>query len=179
VGHHQPARRKGRPPGPPSPESDRVAPGKRTLWRVAVLLGLVAAVALVLAGKPAREDRAAQPSDVPLAASHDAAPPALGIPRLVDIGADRCIPCKAMAPILEELRTEYAGRMQVDFVDVWKNPSAGAPYRVYGIPTQIFFDEHGRELTRHHGFLSKEDILATWRRVGYDFSLPGRASPAI
>jgi thioredoxin 1 len=135
-------------------------------------------VALVIAGKPSREDGAAQAPEATLATSHGAGQPTAGIPRLVDVGADRCIPCKAMAPILEELRAEYAGRMQVDFIDVWKNPAAGDPYNVYGIPTQIFFDEHGRELARHHGFLSKEGILATWRRVGYDFSTPGRASPA-
>jgi thioredoxin 1 len=108
--------------------------------------------------------------------SHAPSEPA-GLPRLVDLGADRCVPCKAMAPILVELRQQYAGRMQVDFIDVWKNPSAGDPYNIYSIPTQIFFDERGRELTRHMGFLSKDGILATWKRVGYDFSIPGPATP--
>jgi len=100
-----------------------------------------------------------------------------GLPGLVDLGADTCIPCKAMAPILLELRSEYAGRMQVDFIDVWKDPSAGDPYSIYAIPTQIFFDGNGKELTRHEGFISKADILATWKRFGYDFSSPGAAPP--
>jgi thioredoxin 1 len=101
----------------------------------------------------------------------------VGIPRLVDLGADKCIPCKAMAPILVELRAEYAGRMQVDFIDVWKDPAAGDPYRIYAIPTQIFYDGSGKELTRHEGFISKADILATWKRHGFDFSAAGTAAP--
>ncbi len=81
------------------------------------------------------------------------------LPRLVDVGADKCIPCKMMAPILEELKKEYAGILQVEFVDVWKNPKAGDIYRVKMIPTQIFYDAGGKELYRHIGFMSKEDIL--------------------
>ena len=109
--------------------------------------------------------------------SHGTAAQPAGIPRLVDLGADTCIPCKAMAPILVELRTEYAGRLQVDFIDVWKNPSAGDPYNIYAIPTQIFFDGNGKELTRHEGFNSKADILATWKRFGYDFISTGAPTP--
>ena len=81
------------------------------------------------------------------------------LPRLVDVGADKCIPCKMMAPILEELRNEYVGILNVEFVDVWKNPKAGDIYRVKMIPTQIFYDARGKELHRHIGFMSKEDIL--------------------
>ena len=40
------------------------------------------------------------------------------MPRLVDLGASRCLPCKMMTPVLDELKKEYAGRMQVDFFDV-------------------------------------------------------------
>ncbi len=82
-----------------------------------------------------------------------------------------------MAPILVELRAEYAGKLQVDFIDVWKDPHAGDPYNIYAIPTQIFFDGDGRELTRHEGFISKQDILATWKRLGFDFSQPGASTP--
>jgi thioredoxin 1 len=144
------------------------------LWRAAVVLAVVAAVAVIMARKHGR-DTASDSGNVPpvaLAASHTA-PGTPGIPRLVDVGADRCIPCKAMAPILAELRTEYAGRMHVEFIDVWKDPEAGDPYRVTIIPTQIFYAGDGRELERHQGFISKADILATWQRHGYDFSAPG------
>jgi len=147
------------------------ASSRRRRWRAAVPLVLAASVIVVLATRPGRD---AAPGPM---VSHGEAAHSAGIPRLVDLGADKCIPCKAMAPILIELRTEYAGRMQVDFIDVWKEPSAGDPYRIFAIPTQIFFDGNGKELTRHEGFISKADILATWKRFGYDFASSGPSAP--
>ena len=88
------------------------------------------------------------------------------LPRLLDLGASKCIPCKLMAPILEELKKEYAGTFNVEFIDVWKNPAAKKEYKVMLIPTQIFFDATGKELFRHEGFLSKNDILSKWKELG-------------
>ena len=93
--------------------------------------------------------------------------PTQKLPRLVDLGAKTCIPCKMMAPILEELRNEYKGKLQVEFIDVWENQSAGGQYGIRVIPTQIFFDPSGKELFRHVGFISKEDILAKWKELGF------------
>jgi thioredoxin 1 len=99
------------------------------------------------------------------------------LPRLVDLGATKCIPCKLMAPVLEELKKEYAGRMNVEFIDVWVNPDAGKPYGIEVIPTQIFFDAEGKELFRHVGFFAKEDILAKWKELGVDLTV--KPSPRI
>ena len=90
------------------------------------------------------------------------------LPKLVDLGADKCIPCKAMAPILKDLKAEYAGRMDVEFIDVWKNPDPGKAYKIKMIPTQIFFDASGKELFRHVGFYGREDILGKWKELGVD-----------
>jgi thioredoxin 1 len=98
------------------------------------------------------------------------------LPELVDLGASKCVPCKMMAPILEELRKEYDGRLEVTFIDVWQNPDAGKAYRVEMIPTQIFLDANGQELFRHTGFFAKADILAKWQELGVD--LTGKSSPA-
>ena len=106
-------------------------------------------------------------SAVAFAADTPCAPAA--IPRLVDIGATKCIPCKLMAPILEELKREYVGRLAVDFIDVWQSPDAGKKYKINLIPTQIFFDAAGKELFRHEGFFAKKDILAKWKELGVDF----------
>jgi thioredoxin 1 len=92
------------------------------------------------------------------------------LPRLVDLGADKCIPCKMMAPILEELKKEYEGRLQVEFIDVWKNPDEIGMYGIRLIPTQIFFDASGRELFRHEGFYSRENILGRWKELGVEFA---------
>ncbi|MEW6199830.1 MAG: thioredoxin family protein [Planctomycetota bacterium] len=80
------------------------------------------------------------------------------LPRLVDLGAKKCIPCKKMAPILDTLRDHYAGRLRVEFIDVWENRSAAQPYGIRVIPTQILYDRDGKELWRHEGFISKEDL---------------------
>jgi thioredoxin 1 len=90
------------------------------------------------------------------------------LPKLLDLGAGKCIPCKMMAPILDELKKEYAGKLEVEFIDVWKNPDAGKQYGIEVIPTQIFYDATGKELFRHIGFFSKDDILAKWKELGVD-----------
>lgn len=88
------------------------------------------------------------------------------VPRLVDLGAGKCVACKMMEPVLDELKREYAGRLKVDFFDVWKNPDIAKKYGVEIIPTQILFDSSGKELFRHEGFFSKEDILAKFEELG-------------
>ncbi|MCM8822377.1 MAG: thioredoxin family protein [Candidatus Omnitrophica bacterium] len=92
-----------------------------------------------------------------------------GIPKIIDLGADRCVPCKMMAPILEEIKREYKGKFDVEVIDVWKHPETGDAYKIRLIPTQIFFDETGREIYRHEGFMSKQDILQKWTELGYRF----------
>ncbi|MFZ5797808.1 MAG: thioredoxin [Desulfobulbus sp.] len=77
---------------------------------------------------------------------------------MVDIGAKSCIPCKMMAPILEELKVEYQGRAAVIFIDVWEDRSQGPRFGIQSIPTQIFYDRHGKEAYRHVGFMDKEKI---------------------
>lgn len=93
------------------------------------------------------------------------------LPRLVDLGASKCIPCKNMAPILEELKKEHVGIFDVEFIDVWQKENAkkAEEYKVESIPTQVFLDPKGKELWRHVGFFSKEEILAKWKDLGYEF----------
>jgi len=105
--------------------------------------------------------------------------PTKALPRLVDLGADKCIPCKMMAPILEQLKSEYEGTLIVDFIDVWKNPDEGPKYNIKLIPTQIFYDTSGEERFRHEGFMSKEDILAKWKELGVDLASPAAELPAF
>jgi thioredoxin 1 len=93
-----------------------------------------------------------------------------GRPRLLDLGATKCIPCKMMAPVLEELQREYEGRLDVDFIDVWQNRDAAGQYGIESIPTQIFFDASGKEVFRHQGFFAKDDILKKWLELGVDLA---------
>lgn len=85
---------------------------------------------------------------------------------MVDLGAGKCIPCKMMAPILDKLREEYAGRAAIVFIDVWEDRSQSARFGINSIPTQIFFDKSGKEIYRHEGFLAEEGIVAKLKELG-------------
>lgn len=143
---------------------------------LALALVIVGAVTLKSTKSPAEANKAA----LPVAVTDTNVTPGVTakLPKLIDLGADKCIPCKMMAPILEELKKEYAGKMNVEFLDVWKNPDAGKQYGIEMIPTQIFFDANGKELFRHTGFYGKEDILGKWKELGIDLSA-SKTSPGI
>ena len=116
-----------------------------------VIVGLVlAAVAGVIVAR--KTQKAAEPQPT-------AATTATNLPRLLELGADKCIPCKMMAPILEEVSKEYKSTLKVEFVDLRKDRGAAEKYRVQVMPTQIIYDAQGRELGRHQGYLSKEDLV--------------------
>jgi thioredoxin 1 len=91
---------------------------------------------------------------------------ASGQPTILDLGARTCIPCKKMAPILEALATEYQGKANVLFVDVWEDKATAKKFRVQMIPTQIFFDAKGKEVKRHVGGMEKTDILKELKAAG-------------
>jgi thioredoxin 1 len=132
-------------------------------------LGIVGAAVLAIAGAAVLGRSASSGASEPQDAVRGVAPRAAGVPRLVDLGAGKCIPCKAMAPILEQLRRDYAGKLQVDFIDAWQDRAAAEPYRIGMIPTQIFYAADGRELSRHEGFMSREEILGRWKAHGVVF----------
>ena len=92
--------------------------------------------------------------------------PTPGLVTMVDLGAKKCIPCKMMAPILEELQEEYAGLASIVFIDVWEYREQAQRFGIRSIPTQIFYDKQGKEVTRHVGFMSKEDIIETLIQLG-------------
>lgn len=95
-----------------------------------------------------------------LAAPASPAVPVKGMVTMVDLGAKTCIPCKMMAPILVELEREYRGRAAVVFIDVREDYDAAKRFGIRAIPTQIFYDRTGREVSRHEGFMDKQAISA-------------------
>lgn len=119
-----------------------------------------ACLSLIGAGHLRADEGAAAPESRP------------ALPRLVDLGASKCIPCKMMKPILDKLTKDYAGQMEVVFIDVWENREEGGKYGIRVIPTQIFFDATGTERARHEGFMSEKDILAKWKELGVDLKAP-------
>lgn len=125
-------------------------------------------------------DRAAAPP-APTAVPADAVMPAPGhavadapqptptrpVPRLVELGSDNCHSCRAMIPVLEELRRDNGHALQVDFIDVWKDPDGAKAYDVTIIPTQVLLAPDGTELFRHTGFFSADAIRARFRELGH------------
>jgi len=81
-----------------------------------------------------------------------------GNPTLSEFGWRTCIPCKAMKPILEAVAAQYKGRLNVVIVEVYDHEDLSRRHSIRAIPTQIFFDKDGKEITRHEGYLSKEQI---------------------
>lgn len=93
-----------------------------------------------------------------------------GLPKMIDLGTTSCTPCKMMIPVMEELRTKYNDKMIVEFINTAENPDKSSEYGISVIPTQIFYDKNGKELTRHTGYISTEDILQTFRDHGVNIS---------
>jgi thioredoxin 1 len=90
-----------------------------------------------------------------------------GKPTVGEFGASTCIPCKAVKPILEEIVAEYGDRINLSFIDVRNNTSLATKYKISLIPTQVFFDGTGQEVTRHVGYWPKEDVLAHLEELGF------------
>ncbi|RLC04878.1 MAG: thioredoxin [Deltaproteobacteria bacterium] len=132
------------------------------------LLGISAVgfiVALVIFGA-VRSQYLLTPCDTSALSTQSTAIKALGKVTMIDLGATECIPCKMMAPIMEELEKEYAGKADIIFIDVWKNPDQAKKYGIRAIPTQIFFDAEGREAFRHEGFMDKKSIVQKLAKLG-------------
>ena len=126
-------------------------------WQIVRRALLAPLLALLLALAFGSAALAAQ-GVLPIPKSAPPAVPVKGTVTMVDLGAKACIPCKMMAPILEELEKEYKGRAAVVFIDVREDYDAAKRFGIRAIPTQIFYNKAGREVARHEGFMDKKSI---------------------
>jgi thioredoxin 1 len=103
-----------------------------------------------------------------LAAETAVAPefPVKGMVTMVDFGAPFCAPCKAMAPFLEKLEKEYKGRAAILFLDVGTSPEVCERFGITEIPTQVFYNQQGKEVLRHKGFMKEEAIVKQLKKMG-------------
>jgi len=92
--------------------------------------------------------------------------PVEGMVTMVDLGADSCIPCKMMAPILKKAEKKYEGKAAIVFIDVWKDKEPAKRFGIRAIPTQIFFDRMGKEVYRHEGFMDEKTIDSILKKLG-------------
>lgn len=80
------------------------------------------------------------------------------VPVLVDYWAEWCGPCKMIAPILDEVAKEYAGRLKVAKLNIDENPKTPGEFGIRGIPTLILFKAGNVEATKV-GALSKSQLV--------------------
>ena len=133
--------------------------------KVIIILVLAAAVTVVMTAKN-RSPVLPSVNQDGTDSSVTTTSPETNLPLLLDVGSKGCTPCTMMEPILAGLEADYEGKMEVVFIDVKEDSMAKEIYDIQMIPTQIFFDASGKELFRHEGFYSKEDILGKWKKLG-------------
>jgi thioredoxin 1 len=112
--------------------------------------------------QPAQEEK----TDGPLPGSILATCLKTGLPTMADFGRVWCIPCKQMVPVLKQAARDYSGKANIVFVDLEDYADLGREHRITAMPTQVFFDAAGKEVTRHMGYIGNPDIDAQLAKMG-------------
>ncbi len=125
-----------------------------TLFRgtLIALLGLVAGFLLVWGAVPTQAQGAA---------------PATGKPALYEFGAKTCIPCQQMKQVMADLKASHGNQMEFRMVYVDENRPMFGQYQIVAIPTQVFLDASGKEVDRHLGALTKEEVLQKLKQLNF------------
>lgn len=86
------------------------------------------------------------------------------VPAVVDFWAEWCGPCRMITPIIDELATEYSGKVNIGKVDVDSNPGITGQFRVRNIPTILFF-KNGEVVSKLVGSQSKANLVAEIQKI--------------
>ncbi len=90
--------------------------------------------------------------------AQEPAPPK-GKPALYEFGAKYCLPCKEMQKVMAALKTSHGSQMEFRMIYLDQERPIFEKYKIVAIPTQVFLDASGKEVDRHMGALSKEDVV--------------------
>ncbi len=121
--------------------------------------------------QPSKTTEAAQPTQ---GARQGAGPsessqslqPSTTMPTMYEFAATWCPACRQMKPVVDELKKQYDGRVDIIPVDVDQHPDMTKKYNISSIPVQIYLDVDGHEVYRHVGVTSKDSIIAQFRKMG-------------
>lgn len=126
---------------------------------VLLVLAVLLLVVMAVRGGPGRAPQAIAAGDVVAAALQS------GKPAVIEFGANACVACREMKPVLAALARDHAGEIVVADVDIIKEPDYIKRFNIQLMPTQVFFDARGRETGRHMGKISAADILTRLDRA--------------
>lgn len=100
------------------------------------------------------------------AQAQGAAPPK-SRPALYEFGAGYCVSCKEMAKIMAELKTTHSDQVEFRMVYVDKEKPLFEQYKIMLIPTQVFLDASGKEVDRHIGALTKDEVIKKLKELKF------------
>ncbi|NJL83389.1 MAG: thioredoxin fold domain-containing protein [Chloroflexaceae bacterium] len=86
------------------------------------------------------------------------------LPKLLDLGAKKCVPCKMMAPILEQVNARLQGRLQVVKIDTDKYPQLASQYQIEALPTLVLF-KNGQPVERIEGVMQAPQLIAQLEKL--------------
>jgi thioredoxin 1 len=130
-----------------------------TITFVLALLVVTACAPKPTSGPAAQAQAQPQPQAQPYTATN--------LPKLWDFWATWCPPCKELKPTIEALEKEYEGRIEIRSINVDENKELAQKFEVKAIPTLVFLDAKGNELSRIVGLTQKDTIVGRFKTHGF------------
>ena len=93
--------------------------------------------------------------------------PAKSKPALYEFGAGYCFSCKEMEKVMAELKTSHSDQVEFRMVYVDKEKDLFTQCKILMIPTQVFLDASGKEVERHIGPLTKEEVIQKLKELKF------------
>ncbi|MCL5105593.1 MAG: thioredoxin family protein [Armatimonadetes bacterium] len=88
------------------------------------------------------------------------------LPVFLELGATWCGACRSMVPVINDLKKEYKGKVNFQYIDIDKDKTAVKKYKIDAIPVLVFFDKNGKQVYKHVGALSKDEIRKQFAKMG-------------
>jgi len=134
--------------------------GKRKLLMRTLTIALLLTLTIVAGCGPKKTPTpAAQPQPKPETVTN--------LPKLWDFWATWCPPCKELKPTIEALEKEYEGKIEIRSIDVDQNKDLAQKFGVQAIPTLVFLDAKGNELSRIVGLVPRDTIVGRFKAHGF------------
>ena len=125
------------------------------MFKVIIKVAMLAVVALCTATACNNKPAHSTSSETPAQTETPAKP---SVAKVLDFSATWCGPCRQLAPTIETLEKEYAGKVAIEKIDVDQNSELASKYSIEAIPTLVYLDALGQEIERTTGIVSETDI---------------------